>query len=262
MFWMPAPFAVTDGSNPRPLSSTENVTAPSCSASVTVAALACVLDDVLQRLQGAEVHGRLDFGGIAPEALRLHADRDRRSPSAGAESGFQAVGGKQRRVDAMGKLSQRQDRFVGLGAELGDYTGRLAGPFLLGQRLGQRQTDLHGDQLLLGTIVEVALEATPLVVLGTDQALSGGPQLLHVVQQLGGETDVAQHQAGLGGNVRDELVLCGRDGLASRLGHGEGAQQLAVVGDGGGPIGAGEVGKAVAAERQRSRRAVLGPLRP
>ena len=97
--------------------------------------------------------------------------------------------------------------------------------------LGQAQLHLEGHQLLLGAVVQVALEAPPFLVLGRDQPLARGPQLFQAVEQLGGEAHVAQHQPGLGAHVVQQLVLGGRQLLVARLDHGEGAEQFLVVAD-------------------------------
>jgi len=47
--------------------------------------------------------------------------------------------------------------------------------------------------------VQVPLDLAPLGVLRFDQPTAGGPQLLDGGPQVGGELDVAQHEARLGG---------------------------------------------------------------
>ena len=79
--------------------------------------------------------------------------------------------------------------------ELVDEVGRVLGSGLAGHGLRHGQVHLDGHQLLLGSIVEVTLEAAALVILGADQALARGPQLGDMVQELGGEANVAQNQA-------------------------------------------------------------------
>ncbi|MDQ3679440.1 MAG: hypothetical protein M3378_02635 [Actinomycetota bacterium] len=70
----------------------------------------------------------------------------------------------------MGQLPQGLHGFVGVGLELVDKVGRLLGSCLGGHGFGHGQVHLDGDQLLLGSIVEVAFQAAALVVLRADQA--------------------------------------------------------------------------------------------
>ena len=74
-----------------------------------------------------------------------------------------------------------------------------------------REAQVHRqrDQVLLGAVVDVPLEAPALGVLGVDQALAGDPQLLGPRGQLGrpelelgAQPGAAQHQPGLGRRAR------------------------------------------------------------
>jgi hypothetical protein len=82
---------------------------------------------------------------------------------------------------------------------------------------------------LLGAVVKVALQATALLVLGGHQTLARSPDLLD-------QPGVAKDQAGLGGQVGQELLGDARGGLGRRHGHGESAQQLALMADASGEI--------------------------
>ena len=64
----------------------------------------------------------------------------------------------------------------------------------------------NGHELLLRPIVDVAFEATPLLVLGEYQAV---PRRLEVGQEL----HVAEDQAGLGGHVGDQPSRVGGERL-------------------------------------------------
>jgi hypothetical protein len=91
--------------------------------------------------------------------------------------------------------------------------------------LGQAQLHLQGHQLLLGAIVDVALDPAALGVLGLDQPDPGG---LEVFDQ----PDVSKDQPGLGGQVPGELILGRGQALPRGLGDGKGSQLLALVGHG------------------------------
>ena len=105
------------------------------------------------------------------------------------------------------------------------------GRVLLGEHLRQSELDLERDQVLLGAVVEVALQPPALLVLRRDQALARCAQVLQPRQQLGGEAHVLEHQPGLVGKVVEQLLLDRGQRLALALGDREGAQQLALVAD-------------------------------
>jgi hypothetical protein len=72
--------------------------------------------------------------------------------------------------------------------------------------------------LLLGAVVDVALDSAPLVVLRGDDPQPGGLQLGQPGAELLGEADVAQQQAGLGRQVGHELALGRRERFARPFG--------------------------------------------
>ena len=78
---------------------------------------------------------------------------------------------------------------------------------LLGEPLEQPELDLERDELLLRSVVEVALDPAALMVLRLDQPAARRPQLLDVGLELRREPDVAEDKARLGGQVLQELVL-------------------------------------------------------
>jgi hypothetical protein len=166
-----------------------------------------VLGGVLDGLQRAEVRRGLDVdrepGGAAPHDLdAVPRGRPQRPRHAGLLEA--------RRVDAPRELEQR-----GHG---------VLGRFLLGsqQRLGtlgcrdsevrgEPQVDRERDQVLLGTVVDVALEPLPGLVLGVDQPPPGAAQLLLPDRQLAqpalercAQPGAAQHQASLAGQIGEE----------------------------------------------------------
>ena len=90
--------------------------------------------------------------------------------------------------------------------------------------------------MLLGAVVEVALEAASFGVLGLDETLARGLDLLGPDQQLratvvelGSEPDPLQHQARLGGQPGEQPFLDERERQAGALLQPEHPQQLAAV---------------------------------
>ena len=91
-----------------------------------------------------------------------------------------------------------------------------------GQLPGQVEPHGEGHQPLLGAVVDIALQLAALRILRCDESLPRRAEVLD-------ETDVAQNQAGLGGDVVHELPL----GLVERVPHAspaeDPAERLAVV---------------------------------
>jgi hypothetical protein len=115
-------------------------------------------------------------------------------------------------VDAPGQLAQ-----LGQGqVQLRGGATKTLGERWVGGRvqalLGHADRQGDADQALLGAVVDVALQAAALLVLGGDDALARRPELLN-------QPDVAQRQAGLGGQVGQQRVLGGGEGLAGGFGE-------------------------------------------
>ena len=72
-----------------------------------------VLGDVLQGLERAEVHGRLDVLRVALNAVGLNRDRHRGLARLGLQGEDEALVGEQRRVDAPGESPQVVERGPG-----------------------------------------------------------------------------------------------------------------------------------------------------
>ena len=79
----------------------------------------------------------------------------------------QSLVGQQRRVDPAGQSAQVIERRVQPGAELACHLPDLGG--VLGGVFQQGELDGERDELLLGAVVQVALDPLPLLVLGVDQ---------------------------------------------------------------------------------------------
>ena len=95
----------------------------------------------------------------------------------------QAAVPQQRRVDAVGQLPQLVQRVLHVAAELVEH---LVGRRPVGVDELLHQADLHreGDQVLLGPVVEVALDLAPGLVGRGDDAEAGGGQLLVALLEL------------------------------------------------------------------------------
>ena len=106
-------------------------------------------------------------------------------------------------MDAARQLAQLGER----GGELvGDRVDGLGGR-LVAVELGlqQPQVQRQRDELLLGAVVEVALDPPAGVVGGLDDAHARDPQLLHAGAQVGLQPLVVDRQRGAGGGGVDEL---------------------------------------------------------
>ena len=97
----------------------------------------------------------------------------------------------------------------------------------LDQVVGELELDRERDELLLGAVVDVALQPATAFVLRRDQALLRGLQLVEPHLELLVQADVAEHQPRLTGEVGDQLLVGGRHRVARRLADRERAQQLA-----------------------------------
>ena len=85
------------------------------------------------------------------------------------------------------------------------------------------------DELLLGAVVDVALELATLLVLGGDQPLLGRLQLGEPRLERRGETLVAQHEAGLRREIADEPLLGRVDRIVRWHRDRERSEQLSLV---------------------------------
>ena len=176
----PAARAHVCWSNPTPSSWTSSTTLRSRSARVTVVVVAArVLAAVAERLDGHEVERDLELGRPPAAAVSggdLEGHVERQPPDVRPDGGGDAAVGQDTRVDAAGQVLQAEHgvlRLVGEVLELSRDGGLALRQ--LAQLSGQR------DQLVLGTVVEVALDAASLLVLGGDQPLARLLQLLRAV---------------------------------------------------------------------------------
>src|SRR5438132_121549 len=138
------------------------------------------------RMSASRNHGPIAWVNVV-ESI---AERSRKSRTALAATDarqaspmLETLVRQQRRVDAASQVAQRIQGLVGLTLQLLQHRSRLLRA-LIGERLDQAQPDLERHQLLLGAVVQVALQPPALLVLGLHQPLAGKPQVLQALHQL------------------------------------------------------------------------------
>ena len=185
--------------------------------------------------------------GSRTAVIGLDGDRDRAGRYRGPQSRHQTFVGQQPRVDPAGQRRERLDRHprrIGLLSEHARDAFRRPS----GDGLREPQVDRQCHQVLLRTVVDVALQAAPLGVLRFDEPfprrlelVGSRHQLLVTVLELGPQPDQPQHQPGLGGQPGEQPLLhCGERRARSLL-QAEHPQQLTAVphGQGSPAIGRG-----------------------
>jgi len=127
-----------------------------------------VLDGVRDRLRADVVGRRLERGRQAPRQDQVELDRQRGARRAGPDRRGQPLTGQERRIEPAGELPE-----VGDGAlEIRECVRRtrperrVVGDFA---RHGA-EAEQRGGQALLRAVVEVALEPTPFLVSGLEDA--------------------------------------------------------------------------------------------
>ena len=141
----------------------------------------------------------------------------------------ESLGFQQWRVDPLGELADRRDRFAGLLFELREERRGLGGPELLGTLARRSQLHLQRDELLLGAAVECVLQITAGGIGGGEHPLAGCFEFGDLATQFGGQAGVAQRQPQPGGEVGEQGRLSGGDRLARFLRQRDAAEQLAIV---------------------------------
>ena len=195
-----------------------------------------MLGGVLQRLEAAEVHRRLHLGRVAADAVGVDAHGER-APVGGRPQRLGQPGvHEQRRVDAVGQVAQLLDGVLHRVAERVEHLGgrlRVVGEDVL----GEPQVHREGHEVLLGAVVEVALDLAALGVAGGHDAgargaevLVGPLQVLEALLQRGVELHVVQGEADLAGQLGEHAVVLLGEVVAvgGPLDH-EQAEQLAGV---------------------------------
>ena len=129
---------------------------------------------VLQRLQSAEVERGLEVGPHPVQPLTVTCTGNG-PPVAAPDGGCESVVGEPARVDASGERRHGVDGVVDGGLEAAEDRRRpLRGSGH--QRAGQAQVHRQRHEVLLGPVVDVALQSPPLLVLGCDDPLAGGTE--------------------------------------------------------------------------------------
>ena len=155
-----------------------------------------MLRSVLERLEAAEVDGRLDLWVVAATRVRLRIGSGwcaRRAALASASSRPAIL--EQRRVDAVREVAKFLHRLVDRGAKLVE---NRPGPLRVrvDELADRSEVRLERDEVLLGAVVEVALDPAPLGVGGGDDARPRRPQLLGLSPKLRQATPAARNRAG------------------------------------------------------------------
>src|SRR5215213_5189372 len=153
-----------------------------------------VLHDVLKCLQHTEVHGALDLGRVALDSVGLDLDPYRGSSRHGEQRLGEALVGEQRRIDAVRQLPKLLECPVHL---LLERTKAICALFWIAshQLLGELELDAERYEPLLGSVVEVALDATPFALRGRCDARARSPYSPRRRGCLEGELPVAEDNA-------------------------------------------------------------------
>lgn len=173
-------------------------------------ALGGVLGAILQRFEATEVRRGFGTGRKARRRhVRIRLQRNPRRPlpppNDRLERRCQPSVGQHRREDPARQLAHGVECFGRLHADLLQQILRLR-RVCPHQLLGNAHRDGNRHELLLCAIVNIALQAPPLGVLGSHDALARCAQL-----QV--EPHVLERRAGLRGKVHQELLLGSGDGL-------------------------------------------------
>ena len=175
-----------------------------------------VLDDVGEALGDDEVGGGLHRWRQPPLELEVALDLDRRALDEHVDRRHEAVVGQHGRVDAARELAQLRERGSELVGQLLNGVGQLG--LVLEPGTQQPEVERERDELLLGAVVQVALDLAAGVVGGLDDPAARVAELLQPRAQVGLQPLVVDRQRrGRSGGV-DEL---GR-GVELRVVHDRG----------------------------------------
>ena len=199
-----------------------------------------VLERVGEALADEEVGRALDRLAEPRRAhLRVALDRDaeREARRAALDRLDDAVVRQHRGMDARGELAQVLQRLARLDLQVDE---RLAEPARVAGQLAARQADARDqrDELLLGAVVDVALDLAPRRLLRSDDPRARGGELvglhldrLEAAAELPGELRVVQRERRLPRERLEQLAV-GRLGAAAHArAAGDLAEALAGVGE-------------------------------
>ncbi len=186
-------------------------------SSISVPDASACFEHVGEGLADHEVRRALDVLGEPLPAQGLRgADDDghRESAGAGLDRRDQAVVAEHRRVDAVRQLPQLGEQLPHVRLHLGQERGRRLVPL----HLVARQAELgdERDHLLLGAVVEIALDAAAFGVLRAEDPVPRPGQLAEALGQLRGEADVRDRRGRLPAERGEQLPVLG--GVAAVLG--------------------------------------------
>ena len=158
------------------------------------------------------------------------------------QRGLQAPVPQQRRVDPVGQLAELVEGVLHVAAQLVQHLVRRR-PVGVDELLDQPHLHGQGDEVLLGPVVQVALDLAPGLVGRGDDAQAGGRQLLVAFLELlerglqgRVEADVVQGEADLTGELgEDPVVVVGERRVVGPALHHDQPEQLTEVGHHGGP---------------------------
>ena len=148
-----------------------------------------VLRHVVKGLQTREIHGGLGVLGEPADLFSAHFDGKRGFLRLGPQGSSKSLVGQKRWVDAPRKIAKILER----GRCFALYVGhQLVGPsgVALDQRVGEPKLHSECDQLLLRSVVDVAFELAPLLILGCNQSLARSAEILD-------QSGVSKHEPGL-----------------------------------------------------------------
>ncbi len=227
-----------------------------------------VLRDVLQRLEAREVDGGLRILREAPDPVGDDLDRHGRLARLRLERGEQALVRQERRVDAARQVPQILERPLRVALQLRKHLVGARG-IALEHRLRQPHLHAQRHQLLLRSVVDVALETPSLLVLRGDESALRRLQFVEPLSQRLRQADVAQHQPGLRREIGDQLLLGGVHRVVGRHRHREGPELLALMEHGlgaivvaGGGVGGPGRGDPPRSGRSEPHTSALGAERP
>ena len=109
-------------------------------------------------------------------------------------------------MDPLRKLAKLVERGLRLGTARGQQRGERRVAVCLGVPVGEAQLVGECEEPLLGAVMQVALETTPLLVRDLDDARSRGAHRLELCQHLRLQALVLDSEVGRGSDVTPEVV--------------------------------------------------------
>ena len=181
-----------------------------------------MLDDVREGFRDQEIGSELDDVGQAIPGRAPYRHRERRPPRERLDRRQQSLLSQQGRMNAAGELAQLRDRLVDLVARALEHVRAAA--ILAPCRDAERQGKRH--EPLLGTVVEIAFDSTPLGVGRRDDAGARRAHLGELRAHLCRQALVLEHEPRRCSNglhkrrlVQQRRVVHERSNLLTSHGH-------------------------------------------